>query len=160
MATAFEKLTTDLDQPLFIVTTAVDGERTGCLIGFATQCSIHPPRFLIGLSEKNHTWRVGRDAPAFAVHVVGKDDEALAELFGGTTGDEIDKFERCAWHDGPEGMPILDDVDAWFVGRALERITFGDHTGIVLEPIVAMVDGSVDNLPLSDAMGIDAGHDP
>src|SRR5687767_10083536 len=102
MAASFERLVADIDYPLFIVTTAVDGERTGCLVGFATQCSIHPPRFLIGLSHKNHTWRVAHDAPAYAVHVLDRDERELAELFGGATGDEVDKFERCAWHDGPE----------------------------------------------------------
>src|SRR5688500_11613792 len=44
----FARLSAKLDYPLYIVTTTAndDGERSGCLIGFATQCSIHPPRFL------------------------------------------------------------------------------------------------------------------
>jgi flavin reductase (DIM6/NTAB) family NADH-FMN oxidoreductase RutF len=55
----FNSLVGDLDYPMFIVTACADGERSGCLIGFATQASIDPPRFLVGLSHKNRTYRVG-----------------------------------------------------------------------------------------------------
>ena len=147
------------DSPLYIVTTVgADGERSGCLIGFATQCSIHPPRFLAGLSVTNHTFRVAAAATHLGVHVLDRGEKPLAELFGGETGDEVDKFERCAWHDGPHGVPILDDVDAWFVGRILERVELGDHRGHLLEP-VAVKAAPRDNLRLGDARDIEAGHD-
>jgi flavin reductase (DIM6/NTAB) family NADH-FMN oxidoreductase RutF len=55
MTSPFEQLTATLNYPLYVVTTAVEDERAGCLIGFATQCSIHPPRFLACISKKNHT---------------------------------------------------------------------------------------------------------
>src|SRR3954451_15624062 len=98
----FTSLMCELDYPMFIVTTvAPDGERSGCLIGFATQISIDPPRFLVGLSDKNRTYRVARRAEHLAVHFVPEDGEELAELFGGETGDEIDKCSRCAWHEAP-----------------------------------------------------------
>src|ERR1700752_2184629 len=96
----FTSLMGELDYPMFIVTTvAADGERSGCLIGFAPQISIDPPRFLVGLSDKTRTFRVAARADHLAVHFVPSDGEALAELFGGQTGDEVDKFARCAWHE-------------------------------------------------------------
>src|SRR4051812_20330209 len=74
-----------LDYPMFVVTTASEGKRAGCLVGFATQASIDPPRFLVGLSDKNHTYRVARTAPRLVVHILGSDSGELAELFGSTT---------------------------------------------------------------------------
>ena len=71
------------------------------------------------------------------VHCVPADAPALAELFGGETGDEVDKFARCEWHDGPEGVPILDACANWFVGRVLNRIAAGDHDLFLLEPVAA-----------------------
>ena len=134
----FTSLMGELDYPMFIVTTvAGDGERSGCLIGFATQISIRPPRFLVGLSEKNRTYRVAQRAEHVAVHFVPADGEALAELFGSETGDEIDKFARCAWHDGPGGVPLLDAYENWFVGRVSSRVDAGDHDLYVLEPFAA-----------------------
>src|SRR4051812_38755411 len=105
----FNELMGELDYPMFIVTVAHGGERAGCLVGFATQGSIDPPRFLACLSKANRTYRVARGADALAVHFVPAGADGLAELFGGQTGDEVDKFSRCRWHPGPGGVPLLDD---------------------------------------------------
>jgi flavin reductase (DIM6/NTAB) family NADH-FMN oxidoreductase RutF len=132
---AFEKLVALLNYPMFVVTTAVGGTAAGCLVGFASQASIHPPRFLVGLSTKNHTFRVAANATHLAVHVFDREHLDVVELFGGQTGDVIDKFDRCSWHRGPAQMPILDDAAAWFVGEILDRFRLGDHVGHLLEPV-------------------------
>ena len=51
-----------------------------------------------------------------AVHWLADDDRGLAELFGGETGDEVDKFERCPWQAGPAGVPVLEGVKGWVAG--------------------------------------------
>jgi flavin reductase (DIM6/NTAB) family NADH-FMN oxidoreductase RutF len=156
---AFHDLAGDLDQPMLVVTTAAGEERAGCLVGFSTQCSIDPPRFLVLLSDKNHTYRVAIDAEVLAVHVLGADDLPLAELFGQETGDDVDKFARCSWTPGPEGVPILDGCDAWFVGRVLERERLGDHVAHVLQPIAAHRRGAVTPLTLHDVAHLEPGHE-
>jgi flavin reductase (DIM6/NTAB) family NADH-FMN oxidoreductase RutF len=155
----FQKLVAQLDYPMFIATVVADGERSGCLIGFATQCSIHPPRFLAGISDKNHTFAVARRADSMAIHLVPEDATELAELFGGETGDEIDKFERCKWRPGPGGVPLLDGCPNRFVGRIAERIDFGDHEGMVLEPFFAEADPGDGQLAFHRAKRIDPGHE-
>jgi flavin reductase (DIM6/NTAB) family NADH-FMN oxidoreductase RutF len=155
----FQRLVAQLDYPMFIATVAARGERAGCLIGFATQCSVHPPRFLAGISDKNRTHRVARGADSMAVHLVPEDATGLAELFGGETGDEVDKFERCEWHEGPGGVPLLDECPNRFVGRIVERVDFGDHTGMVLEPFHAEEDASGGQLSFHRAKRIDPGHE-
>lgn len=132
---SFEKLVALLNYPMFVVTTAADGASAGCLVGFASQTSIHPPRFLVGLSTKNHTFRVAADASHLAVHVFDRNHLGVAELFGSQTGDTVNKFDRCNWHPGPAQMPILDDAAAWFVGKILDRFSLGDHVGHLLEPV-------------------------
>src|SRR5689334_9304746 len=99
---------------MLIVTTAADGERAGCLVGFASQVSIHPPRFLTCLSDKNRTFRVAQQATVLAIHFVPQDATDLAELFGGQTGDETDKFAQVDWRPGPEGVPIINALENWF----------------------------------------------
>jgi flavin reductase (DIM6/NTAB) family NADH-FMN oxidoreductase RutF len=152
------------DPPLYIVTTAAGGERAGCLVGFAGQVSIEPPRFLAALSVANRTWDVARSATHLAVHVFGRGHMDLIELFGGETGDDVDKFDRCAWSDGPAGIPVLEGASAWFVGRILARHDFGDHVGHVLEPIAgaaaapAAPDDAAGAVRLHDAHGLHPGH--
>ena len=155
----FARLVATLDYPLYVVTTAVQQERSGCLIGFATQCSIHPPRFLACLSKKNHTYRLALRSEVLAVHVVEEKDKGLAELFGGETGDELDKFARTRWHEA-HGVPILDDCERWFAGTVLERIDLGDHMGFLLAPIEVEKHAASEQLTYQQARDIDPGHKP
>lgn len=155
----FERLAATLDYPVYIVTTAVQNEPSGCLIGFATQCSIHPPRFLACLSKKNHTLRLAKRAATIAVHVVEDKDKKIAELFGGETGDEVDKFARVGWR-LVHGVPILDACERWFVGSVLERIDFGDHVGFLLEPIDLEQTSASEQLTYQRARDIEPGHEP
>lgn len=131
---AFDDLVAAADAPVYLVTVAADGARSGCLVGFASQIGIDPARFLVCLSKANHTYRVASHAEFVAVHLAGAEDIGLAELFGAETGDDIDKFDRCRWQTGPYGIPVLLDTVAWFCGRILTRYDFGDHVGFVLAP--------------------------
>jgi flavin reductase (DIM6/NTAB) family NADH-FMN oxidoreductase RutF len=156
-----EQLLGDLDQAMVVVTTAVGPRRSGCLVGFSTQASISPPRFLALLSDQNHTYRLARDAEALAVHLLGPDELPLARRFGAETTDEVDKFADSRWHEGPDRMPILDDCPAWFVGRILDRYRLGDHVGHLLAPIAASRSFAVQRpLRLHEVSHLEPGHAP
>jgi flavin reductase (DIM6/NTAB) family NADH-FMN oxidoreductase RutF len=145
---------------MYVVTTKARGIQAGCLVGFASQTSIRPPRFLIGLSKRNHTYRIAQDTDHLAVHVLSHRHRELARLFGSQTGDTIDKFSRCAWHAGPQDMPILDDAVAWFVGKVLARMDVGDHVGHLLEPIAGDAPDAVDELiTFADVADLEPGHE-
>ncbi|HPX36132.1 MAG TPA: flavin reductase family protein [Mycobacterium sp.] len=149
---AFEQFVALLDYPMFVVTTRAGDQRAGCLVGFATQVSIHPSRFLVGLSKRNHTYRTARLAARsegvehLAVHLLGREHRELARLFGGETGDRVDKFRRCSWSEGPEGLPILHDAAAWFAGRVVRRFDLGDHVGHLLEPLAGDASAKLNGL--------------
>ena len=157
---AFDRLVARLDYPMFIATTAAAGERSGCLVGFATQCSIDPARFIVCVSDKNRTYRVLESgADAMVVHVVPEDGGDLVELFGGETGDEEDKFERCDWRPGPDGVPVLEDCPSWFAGRIVDRVPLGDHVGHVLEPFDGRAGYEGRAFPFSRAKRVEPGHE-
>jgi flavin reductase (DIM6/NTAB) family NADH-FMN oxidoreductase RutF len=143
-----------------VTTVGHDGERAGCLVGFVTECSMHPPRVLVGLSVENHTHEVAASADLLAVHLIPRAALPLVSLFAQHTGDEIDKFERCSWTAGPGEVPLLDECPAWFVGRVLHRVPeLGDHTGYVIAPVA--VSTSVPDGPwltVDDVSGMKAAH--
>jgi flavin reductase (DIM6/NTAB) family NADH-FMN oxidoreductase RutF len=158
---AFDAIVGRLDYPMFVVTTATAaGERAGCLVGFATQCSIDPARFLVCISDKNRTYRVLRGADSMAVHVVPREAGHVAQLFGSETGDDEDKFSEADWSPGPEGLPILAACPSWFAGRILERMPLGDHVGHLIEPF-AGEDAGADGgwFPFQRAKGLEPGHE-
>ena len=157
---SFAKLMSRLDYPMCVVTTSADGERAGCLVGFGTQVSIHPARYLTCISVKNRTYAVACRATALAVHFLSDEprERELAELFGGETGDDTDKFARARWHDGPDGVPFLDDIPNRFAGRILERLALGDHVGFLLEPVETDSGSGLHDLGFQSAKGIEPGH--
>ena len=89
-----DEFTAKLDYPMLVLTVPAPagGRPAGCLVGFATQCSITPPRFLVCVSKANHTFRTLPGARMVGVHLLSTADHDLAELFGERTGDEVDKF--------------------------------------------------------------------
>jgi flavin reductase (DIM6/NTAB) family NADH-FMN oxidoreductase RutF len=157
---SFDRLVEMLDYTMFVVTTQADGHPSGCLVGFATQTSMRPPRFLVGLSKNNHTTGVAGRSEYLAVHVLPRSHVGLAHLFGGQTGDQVNKFDHCSWRTGPEGMPILDDAVAWFVGKTLKRFDLGDHLGYLLEPVTGdAVEGADDLISFRDVADMEPGHE-
>ncbi|MCP3759262.1 flavin reductase family protein [Streptomyces sp. TBY4] len=133
--TGLDGFTRALDYPMYVVTAAADGERAGCLVGFASQCSIDPPRFMVWISTANRTYRVACRASHLAVHALRREQVRTAELFGGKSGDEVDKFAMVAWRPGEGAAPVLADCCAWFVGRVQGLVEGGDHVGFLLVPV-------------------------
>jgi flavin reductase (DIM6/NTAB) family NADH-FMN oxidoreductase RutF len=159
--TAFETLMGSVDYPMLVVTTrSATGEQAGCLVGFATQCSIDPAHFLVCLSKRNHTYETAKRADLLVVHVLRDEDKELARHFGEETGDAVDKFVEVEWKPGPGRVPVLTGVD-WFAGRIQQRFDGGDH---VAHLIAVLPDGRASNaetaqLGFSSAHDLDPGHD-
>jgi flavin reductase (DIM6/NTAB) family NADH-FMN oxidoreductase RutF len=157
---SFDDVVARLDPPLLVVTAASGSEQAGCVVGFHAQCSIEPPRFAVWLSKANRTYRVALFSTHLAVHVLDAGDHALAELFGGTTGDGTDKFARCEWTPGPGGVPILAQCAHRMV---LERLSMwddgSDHVCFVGRPVDAAPGGEGPPMRVSDAAEIEPGHE-
>jgi flavin reductase (DIM6/NTAB) family NADH-FMN oxidoreductase RutF len=160
-ADAFDRLMRTLDAPMAVVTVAVDGERSGCLIGFHSQSSIQPRRHCVWLSKANHTYGVAVRAQHVAVHLLTRSDRGIAELFGTLTGDDVDKFEQCEWIESTQGPPLLVDCPNRFLLRRTALLDEGgDHVGFVGEPLRAETagDGRFEPMRLADVDDLDAGH--
>jgi flavin reductase (DIM6/NTAB) family NADH-FMN oxidoreductase RutF len=156
---AFEAIADRIDYPMLVVTTAAGGELSGCLVGFSTQCSINPPRYLICLSNKNHTYRVAVGATHLCAHLLADDQTELAELFGEQTGDDVDKFTRCEWEAGLGGVPILADAGAWFVGPIVEQWDAGDHRCFVIDVEAGHHGGADRFLSFQAVKNLEPGHE-
>ncbi|MFD3539172.1 flavin reductase family protein [Streptomyces sp. NPDC058662] len=149
------------DGPVYVVTAAAGGQAAGCLVGFASPCSIEPPRFVVWLSTVNRTYRVACEARYLTVHMLRRDQRALAELFGGRTGDDVDKFAGLDWRPGLGGAPVLAEAGSWFTGRVEGVVAGGDHVGFLLSPAEQSPPGggaATPALRYSDVRDLEAGH--
>ncbi len=104
-------------------------------------------------------YRAASTAQALAGHFVPSTATALAELFGGKTGDELDKFASCDWREGPAEVPILCECRNWFVGSVLERLPLGDHLGFLLDPVEVQHEVPQAEFTFHRARRIEPGHE-
>ncbi|PXX60419.1 flavin reductase (DIM6/NTAB) family NADH-FMN oxidoreductase RutF [Nocardia tenerifensis] len=154
----FDAVIAAADYPVFVVTTRSGDRQAGCLVGFTTQVSIEPRRFLVGISKANFTFGVAMAAEHLAVHLLGREQSSLAALFGAETGDDINKFAHCKWQPGPAELPILTAAAGWFAGPILERHDLGDHVGLIIEPRDASAPPPTEALRYNSVAGLKPGH--
>ncbi|MFI6567470.1 flavin reductase family protein [Streptomyces sp. NPDC050534] len=147
-----------LNPDMCVVTAVAGAERSGCLVGFSSQCSIDPVRYVVWISKANHTYGVARAADCLAVHLLTREQHGTAVLFGGETGDRTDKFAQVPWKQAYGGSVVLEEAAAWFVGTVEDRVDGGDHVGFILRPVEwrDRKDGPL--LRLDDATDITPGH--
>lgn len=128
-----------LDGPMIVVTVAdgPGGRRAGCLVGFHSQLSIDPARYLVCLSVNNHTYRIARGATHLGVHFLAAEQRDLAARFGTRCSDTFDKFDGLAVGQGPGATPVVTDCAHWFVGAVLGTLPVDDHVAFVLEPVAS-----------------------
>ncbi len=159
MSDALTAIAEAADPPLWIVTAGDAEAPAGCLVGFATQASMHPPRMLVCLSVVNATYRRARHSRVLGVHLVPAGRRDLAELFGEETADDgTDKFASCAWTPGPAGVPLLDGCPARFAGTIVRWLPLGDHAGALLDPIAGDAVAPGPPLRLREAGPLHPGH--
>jgi flavin reductase (DIM6/NTAB) family NADH-FMN oxidoreductase RutF len=157
----FEDLMAAVDYPMLVVTArAGNGDQDGCLVGFATQCSIDPAHYLVLLSKQNRTYEVARRSDLLVVHVLRATDRDLARQFGETSGDWTDKLQAVDWSPGPGRVPVLTGVD-WFAGRIQQRFDCGDHVAhlIAVLPEGRAANPDAPQLGFQAVQDFDAGHD-
>lgn len=156
----FDDLMTWSDPAMVIVTTTNGRERAGCLVGFHAQSGMDPSGLSVWLSKANHTFRVAVLAQVVAVHFPTVDDVDIATTFGTLTGDRDDKFARCEWQPGPDGVPLLDRCPNRVIGRKAALLdTTSDHVCVVLDPIESQFPDRRPPLRLNHVVHLRAGHD-
>lgn len=148
-----------LDPAMIIVTTAVDGERGGCLVGFHSQAGIDPLRYAVWLSKANHTYRLALHSAYLGVHFLTAEDRDLAKHFGTTSGDDIDKFTDVQYEEGPDGIPVLTTCAHRLVLRRQALVDEGsDHVCFTGDVISGGSDEAFTPLRFSEVQDLDAGH--
>jgi flavin reductase (DIM6/NTAB) family NADH-FMN oxidoreductase RutF len=157
---AFETLMASLDTPMVVVTTAVAGERAGCLVGFHSQSAIEPERYCVWLSKANHTYRVALRSTHLAVHFLTRHDRDVAEHFGSLTGDDLDKFQGWSVTEATDGVPLLERCPNRVLVRRVALLDEGgDHICLAAECTDAQTTGRFEPLRLSAVADLVPGHE-
>ena len=93
------------------------------------------------------------------MHLVPRRHSALTRLFGSETGDQTDKFARCAGGRDRTGFRF------WMTRRggssaSTDRFDVGDHVGFLLEPVAGHAPDKFEQLvTFTDVRDLEPGHE-
>ncbi|MFJ1730097.1 flavin reductase family protein [Streptomyces sp. NPDC088254] len=99
-----------------------------------TSVSAEPPMLSFGVGTGASSWPALSRADHVGVHILGEHQRELAATFARSGADRF--AAPTAWREGPEGVPVLDDVLAWLVCRVVARVPAGDHRIVLAEVVV------------------------
>ncbi|MCZ6544839.1 MAG: flavin reductase family protein, partial [Chloroflexi bacterium] len=113
------------------VTASHEDERGGMIAVSAFAASIVPeqPRLMVEIQKRNHTHGLITTSERFAVNVLRRERWEWVRDFGFVSQAEGDKFsDAIPWHEGPHGIPVLDDAIGTLVCRVVNAMDGGDMT--------------------------------
>jgi flavin reductase (DIM6/NTAB) family NADH-FMN oxidoreductase RutF len=99
-----------------------------------TSVSAEPPMLSFGIGTGASSWPAIARAEHVGVHILGEHQEELAATFARRGADRFGA--PTSWREGPEGVPVLDDVLAWLVCRVVARVPAGDHRIVLAEVVL------------------------
>ncbi len=111
-----------------VITAHTDRPAGFCATSFVS-LSLDPPLVSFAAGLQTRSWAAMKNAPHFLVHLLAEGQEWLARTFARSDGDKFGP--PVAWHSGPFGLPMLDDVPAWLVLAPVGVLPVGDHALVI-----------------------------
>ncbi|SHI64271.1 flavin reductase family protein [Streptomyces sp. 3214.6] len=102
--------------------------------------SAEPPMLSFGIGVGASSWPAISGAEYVGVHILGEHQQVLAATFARSGADRFGA--PTVWREGPEGVPVLDDVLAWLVCRVVARVPAGDHRIVLAEVVLGDPEGA------------------
>jgi flavin reductase (DIM6/NTAB) family NADH-FMN oxidoreductase RutF len=99
-----------------------------------TSVSAEPPLVSFGIGTGASSWPAIAGTDHVGVHILGEHQQELAATFARSGADRFGAPTR--WREGPEGVPVLEDVLAWLVCRVVARVPAGDHRVVLAEVVL------------------------
>jgi flavin reductase ActVB len=113
-----------------ITSRAPTGALGGLTASSFTSLSLEPPLVLFCLGLASRSLEVFRSAEGFAVNILSREQQPLADRFASRSEDPFAGVDHAA---GRMGMPILPDSLAILECRTLHQFPGGDHLILVGE---------------------------
>ena len=115
-------------------------------VNWLSQASFHPPLIMMAIKEDSHLHEYISRSGAFAVSVVGEEQEHILPEFFKATNVEGNKINGLPFADGMTGSPVFVDLPASVECKVVEKISMGDHSIFVGEIVNAGVRYDVEPL--------------
>jgi flavin reductase (DIM6/NTAB) family NADH-FMN oxidoreductase RutF len=115
-----------------VVITALtpDGRPVGFTATSLASLAAVPPLATFNMAKVASAWPAISGTDWVAIQTMGARTRHLAERM---SGDHDLRFTGDHWAPGPHGLPILEGVTSWMVGRIVERFPVANNAVIVVQ---------------------------
>ncbi len=123
-----------------IVTASAGGRDAAMTVAWHSSVSFKPLLYGIAIAPKRFTYQLITESREFGINFIPYGKASLAAAIGGTSGQQIDKFERFNLKKEKPlklSAPILKDAYAAYECKLVDSKPYGDHIWVVGE-IVAV----------------------
>ena len=121
-----------------ITTKDLAGAPFGLTANAFTSLSLNPPLILICVDKAAQCYSCFADSNVFTVNFLREDQEEISRRFA-TKG--ADKFAGLNWHEGANGVAVLDGAIGYLECKIVQSYEGGDHTIIVGEVLNGVATG-------------------
>jgi flavin reductase (DIM6/NTAB) family NADH-FMN oxidoreductase RutF len=123
-----------------IVTASARGRDAALTAAWHSSISLRPPLYGVAITSRRFTYQLITESQEFGINFIPSRKASLAAAIGGTSGHQMDKFERFnIKKEKPlkTSAPILKDAYAAYECKLVDSKPYGDHIWVVGE-IVAV----------------------
>lgn len=107
-----------------------DGDPVGFTATSLASLSAVPPLATFNMARSASSWPAIVSTDRVVIHMLGARNRRLAEIM---SGDNAARFVGDHWHEGENGLPILDGVTTWMTGRIIERLQVHNSAVVVVQ---------------------------
>jgi len=107
-----------------------NGDPVGFTATSLASLSAVPPLATFNMARSASSWPAINDTERVVIHLLGLRNRDLADKLAGPN---TERFVGDHWHAGPHGLPVLEGVTSWMVGRIVERVSVHNSAVIVVQ---------------------------
>lgn len=133
-----------------VVTASHAGEQHGMTVSSFTSISLEPPLIMVSLQTDSRTHRLVSQSNAFAVTILGADQQEISDIFAGRVPDTEDRLAGVETETLHSGIPLIKGGLAYLDCRVTQAIPVGSNTLFLAEVIAARGNGEGNPLVYHD----------
>lgn len=107
-----------------------DGTNVGFTATSLASLAATPPMATFNMAQVSTAWPAMYVGNRAVIHMLGSRTRHLAQLMA---GDHDVRFSGEQWHPGPHGLPVLEGVTAWMIGRIVAVHPVRENAVVVVE---------------------------
>ena len=124
---------------LYVIGVSDNGSHHAFTGSWFSQCSMNPPRVMLGVRHGTHSLEMIERGKVFSVNFLAKSDRKILEQFFKATPATGDRFGEVKYSMKKTGAPVLDAATHYLECEVKQIVNAGDHSVVIGQVIAAEV---------------------